>query len=98
MALYEFDYYVCMSFEQTEEMEQSPRLVTLQFSWNKGSGKPLGSSFIGTSPEFELALYTTTFLMHREQALVRIKYYDVELVCHRHGHGIGSAFPKSKSD
>jgi len=79
-------------------MESSPRLITLQFTWSKGSGKPIGSSFIGTSPEFELALYTTMFLMNREQALVHIKYYDVELKCHRHGRGIGSAFPMSKSD
>lgn len=84
--------------EQTEEMEDSPRLITLQFTWNKGSGKPIGSSFIGTSPEFELAIYTTMFLMNREQARVRIKSYDIEVVCHRHGQGVGSAFPKSKSD
>jgi len=79
-------------------MESSPRLITLQFTWSRGSGKPLGSSFIGTSPEFELAVYTTMYLMNRERALVHIKCYDVELVCHRHGDGIGSAFPKSKSD
>jgi len=79
-------------------MESSPRLITLQFTWSKGSGKPIGSSFIGTSPEFELAMYTTMFLMKREQARVRISDYDVELMCHRHGEGIGSAFPKSKSD
>jgi len=84
--------------KQTEEMESSPRLITLQFTWNKGSGKPIGSSFIGTSPEFELAVYTTMFLMHKELARVYIKFYDVELVCHRHGNDIGSAFPKSKSD
>jgi len=79
-------------------MESSPRLMTLQFTWSKGSGKPIGSSFIGTSPEFELALYTMMFLMNREQCLVRIKNYDVELVCYRHGDGIGSAFPKSMCD
>jgi len=79
-------------------MESSPRLITLQFTWSKGSGKPIGGSFIGTSPEFELALYTTMFLMNRERALVRIKHYDVELMCYRHGDGIGSAFPKGQSD
>ena len=79
-------------------MESSPRLMTLQFTWNKGSGKPIGSSFIGTSPEFELALYTTMFLMNQQRAFVHIKFYDVELMCHQHGDGIGSAFPKSHSD
>jgi poly(U)-specific endoribonuclease len=81
----------------SEEMEKSPRLMTLQFMWNKGSGKPIGSSFIGTSPEFEVALFTTVFLMHVQKVRVQIKKYDVELVCHPHGDGIGTAYPVAKS-
>ena len=72
--------------------------MTLQFTWNKSSGKPIGSSFIGTSPEFEVAIYTVCFLMHQEKVLVKIKVYDVELTCYRLGKGIGTAFPVSKSD
>lgn len=83
---------------QTEEFEKSPRIMTLQFIWNRSSAKPIGSSFIGTSPELEMALYTIMFLMNEEDVLVKIKVYDVELVCHKHGQGIGTAFPMSKSD
>lgn len=36
-------------------------VLTLQFSWN-GVEKFVGTSFIGVSPEFELALYTMAFL------------------------------------
>jgi len=81
----------------TEEMEKSPRLMTLQFAWSKGGGKPIGSSFIGTSPEFEVAVFTTMLLMQQVKARVHIKKYDVELVCHPHGRGIGTAYPVSKS-
>lgn len=82
----------------TEETERSPRLMTLQFTWTKGGGgKPIGSSFIGTSPEFEIAIFTTMLLMGQEKARVNIKKYDVELVCHGHGRGIGTAYPVSKS-
>lgn len=82
----------------TEEFEKSPRIMTLQFLWNKSTAKPIGSSFIGTSPEFEMALYTIMCLMNQEGTIVKIKKYDVEIVCHKHGQGVGTAFPVSKSD
>ena len=78
--------------------EHSPRLITLQFTW-KGDAKPIGSSFIGTSPEFELALYTIVFLMQRgSKVRVMVDSYEVEVVCYRHGDGIGTAYPVSKCD
>ena len=82
----------------TEEMEKSPRIVTLQFTWKGDCGKPIGSSFIGTSPEFEVAMYTVTHLMRCQKVVVNIKKYVVELTCHPHGNGIGTAFPMSKSE
>ncbi|XP_027559352.1 poly(U)-specific endoribonuclease [Neopelma chrysocephalum] len=38
-----------------------PRVLGLQFSWD-GFHKEVGSAFIGSSPEFELGLYTLCFL------------------------------------
>ncbi|ELU02840.1 hypothetical protein CAPTEDRAFT_76337, partial [Capitella teleta] len=73
-----------------------PKLITLQFVWNKMNGKPIGSSFIGTSPEFEIGLYTLIFLMDiGERVMVNMADYEVELTVFRLGKGIGSAFPVS---
>lgn len=37
-------------------------LPTQQFEWN-GELKDISSSFVGVSPEFEMALYTLLFLL-----------------------------------
>ena len=37
-----------------QSLEKEPRFITLQFSTKNGRGKPIGGSFIGTSPEFEV--------------------------------------------
>ena len=82
---------------QTEEDEYMPRLITLQFLWKESQAKPIGSSFIGTSPEFEMALYTLVFLSEKgEKVQLQIADYEVEVHCFRHGRGIGTAYPQSK--
>ena len=74
-----------------------PRLITLQFLWKESQAKPIGSSFIGTSPEFEMALYTLVFLSEKgEKVQLQIADYEVEVHCFRHGRGIGTAYPQSK--
>lgn len=45
----------------TAETDGDDNILTLQFTWN-GYEKFVGTSFIGVSPEFELALYTMCFL------------------------------------
>jgi poly(U)-specific endoribonuclease len=52
------------------------QLITLQFSWG-GSLKPCSSSFIGTSPEFEMALYTLCFFMGEQENIVQVGPYKV---------------------
>lgn len=42
------------------------QVLTLQFKW-KGVLKNVGTSFIGVSPEFEIALYTMMFLLGEEE-------------------------------
>ncbi len=47
--------------------DESQQLLTLQFTWKDAEDgsidlKPVSSSFIGVSPEFEIALYTLCFL------------------------------------
>ncbi|XP_058501008.1 uridylate-specific endoribonuclease C [Solea solea] len=76
--------------------DQDDHVLSLQFSWH-GLVKPVGSAFIGTSPEFEMALFTVVFLMNTERSttvLVNIDQCQMELVVIRHGRALGTAYPK----
>jgi poly(U)-specific endoribonuclease len=50
------------------------QLVTLQFSWDHAL-KPCSSSFIGTSPEFEMALFTLCFFLGESENVVQVGPY-----------------------
>uniref|UniRef100_A0A4W5JRV1 Uridylate-specific endoribonuclease n=1 Tax=Hucho hucho TaxID=62062 RepID=A0A4W5JRV1_9TELE len=50
-----------LSFDLSVQPDEDDHVLNLQFSW-KGLVKPVGSSFIGVSPEFEVALFTILFL------------------------------------
>ncbi|XP_051916975.1 uridylate-specific endoribonuclease C [Hippocampus zosterae] len=76
--------------------DEDDHVMSLQFSWHSVL-KPVGSSFIGTSPEFEMALFTVIFLMNSERTttvLVNIDQCQMELVVIRHGRSLGTAYPK----
>uniref|UniRef100_A0A7N6BDC7 Uridylate-specific endoribonuclease n=1 Tax=Anabas testudineus TaxID=64144 RepID=A0A7N6BDC7_ANATE len=76
--------------------DQDDHVLNLQFSWN-GAVKPVGSIFIGTSPEFEMAVFTIIFLMNTQRSttvLVNIDQCQMELVVFRHGRSLGTAYPK----
>ncbi|KAL6106943.1 uncharacterized protein ACO6RY_10692 [Pungitius sinensis] len=76
--------------------DQDDHVLNLQFSWH-GLVKPVGSAFIGTSPEFEMAIFTIVFLMNTERSttvLVNIDQCRMELVVIRHGRSLGTAYPK----
>ncbi|XP_054772970.2 poly(U)-specific endoribonuclease-A-like [Lytechinus pictus] len=77
--------------------DNSAQLVTLQFKW-KDTVKPVGSSFIGTSPEFEMALYTILYFIGKNGAnQLEIEDYDVEIVVHFMGNKLGSSYPVALS-
>lgn len=81
---------------QQDFPDQDDHVLNLQFSWH-GVVKPVGSAFIGTSPEFEMALFTIVFLMNTERSttvLVNIDQCQMELVVIRHGRSLGTAYPK----
>lgn len=66
---------------------QDTRLITIQFSW-KEDVKPKGSSLIGVSPEFEIALYTVAFLMRRKEYDVFLGNERIILKCYRRKDGM----------
>lgn len=76
--------------------DHDDHVLNMQFSWH-GVVKPVGSAFIGTSPEFEMALFTIVFLMNTDRSttvLVNIDQCQMELVVIRHGRSLGTAYPK----
>ena len=82
---------------QQEEADASERMLTVQFSWN-GQQKDVSSMFIGTSPEFEMALYTCCFLAGQEENVMQLGDYEVKIKVYRirskYGDKVGSAFPE----
>ncbi|KAL3148953.1 hypothetical protein ABBQ32_001811 [Trebouxia sp. C0010 RCD-2024] len=82
---------------QQEEVDANERMLTVQFSWN-GQQKDISSMFIGTSPEFEMALYTLCFLAGQEENVVSLGDYQVKIKVYRirskYGDKVGSAFPE----
>ncbi|KAL0167861.1 hypothetical protein M9458_036083, partial [Cirrhinus mrigala] len=51
-------------------------------------------------PEFEMAIFTILFLTSTEKtttAVVNLDEYQLEMVVHRHGTCIGTAYPKMLS-
>lgn len=71
---------------------KNPHLLTIQFSW-KGEVKPKGSSLIGVSPEFEITLYTTVFLMGYEAVNLVLGGDDVIIKCYQTARKIGTCYP-----
>ncbi|TPX68746.1 hypothetical protein SpCBS45565_g02931 [Spizellomyces sp. 'palustris'] len=73
-------------------------VLSFQFSWH-GEVKPVSTFFIGTSPEFEIALYTLMFLTGQENNVVYIEDTEVSIKCHKfqsaRGLRLGSCYPVS---
>jgi hypothetical protein len=81
-----------------QQITNDSPLLTVQFKW-KSETKPIGSTFIGTSPEFEIALYTIAFLCCPEPHVdVIINGLYVTLTCYRHWNNyLGTSYPTDKS-
>lgn len=74
-------------------------VLTLQFRWN-GVEKFVGTSFIGVSPEFEMALYTMCFLLGEEENDIDLDtgtdVFGLKIRCYKMARDkIGTAFPES---
>ena len=76
-------------------------ILTLQFAWN-GVEKAVGTSFMGSSPEFEMALYTTCYLVGGDENHVTldtgVDVFELNIRCYRMGSmQIGTSFPEANS-
>lgn len=74
-------------------------VLSLQFHWN-GVEKFVGTSFIGVSPEFEMAVFTTCFLLGEEENNIQLDtgddVFDLKIRCYSiAGNKIGTAFPEA---
>ena len=81
--------------------DDDDHVLTLQFAWN-GVEKAVGTSFMGTSPEFEMALYTTCFLVGGEENHITldtgVDVFALSIRCYRMGSKqIGTSFPEADS-
>lgn len=74
-------------------------LATHLCFYTSGVEKFVGTSFIGVSPEFELALYTMAFLSGDEENEISLdtgggEYFDLNVKCHTYDRGtkVGSSY------
>eukprot|EP00550_Attheya_septentrionalis_P005727 CAMPEP_0198280736 /NCGR_PEP_ID=MMETSP1449-20131203/746_1 /TAXON_ID=420275 /ORGANISM="Attheya septentrionalis, Strain CCMP2084" /LENGTH=478 /DNA_ID=CAMNT_0043976175 /DNA_START=98 /DNA_END=1534 /DNA_ORIENTATION=- len=83
------------------QTNEDDHVLTIQFSWN-GVEKMVGTSFIGVSPEFEMALYTMCFLVGGEQNTVRLDtgpdIFQLNVKVYKmFGSKIGTSYVEAKS-
>jgi poly(U)-specific endoribonuclease len=81
------------------ETNSDDHVLTLQFDWH-GHPKMVGTSFIGTSPEFEMAIYTLCFLLGEEDNHITLDtgsdVFELNIRCYKMARDkIGTAFPEA---
>jgi len=86
------------------KLDSHEHIMTIQFEWRDGKKdnsfelKPVSTSWVGTSPEFELALYTMTFLAGKKENVMDVGPYMVNIKCYtiRRGHAkhLSTSFPE----
>jgi poly(U)-specific endoribonuclease len=91
--------YIKPRSKSAADSDGNDHVLTLQFIWN-GVEKNLGTSFIGVSPEFEVAVYTLCFLMGQENNTVELNtgtdIFDLNIRCFRiYGDKIGTTYPEA---
>lgn len=74
--------------------DKNPHLQSMRFAW-KGEVKPKGALFIGTSPEFEIALYTVAYLMGHKVIQTTLGNDPVIIKCHQIAGKIGICSPET---
>jgi len=72
----------------------SPLIFNFRFTWH-GVLKPIGSAFFGTSPEFEMSLYTAIYMMGFNHAKITLDGITVTITCWpiNGNRNIGTCYP-----
>lgn len=72
----------------------NPNLIMTKFTWKKNM-KQIGSFFIGTSPEFDMALYTVSYLMDFNKLVVDLAGTKIKVTCYgiNRDKSIGTCYP-----
>lgn len=84
----------------TNSAEGNEKVLSIKFAWGNEE-KPVSTFVLGSTPEYELALYSMAFFNRDEKTKVFIDNVPVELTCYRirsrYGDKIGTAFPSAKN-
>ena len=66
----------------------------MRFKWHNDI-KVIGSAFMGTSPEFEMALYTAVYLMGYQAVQFKVNRVNVKISCFgiNRNKSIGTCYP-----
>ena len=93
--------YIKPRSQSEASADSNDHVLTLQFAW-RGVEKFVGTSFIGVSPEFEMALYTICFLLGEEENNIELDtgtdVFGLKIRCYKMAHDkIGTAFPEATS-
>jgi len=91
--------YIKPRSKSAADSDGNDHVLTLQLVWN-GVEKQLSTSFIGVSPEFEVAVYTLCFLMGQENNIVELNtgtdIFDLNIRCFKiYGDKIGTTYPEA---
>ncbi|KAG7338723.1 endoribonuclease XendoU [Nitzschia inconspicua] len=91
--------YIKPRSSREAQTNSDDQVLTLQFDWH-GHPKLVGTSFIGTSPEFEMAVYSMCFLLGAEENHIKLDtgtdIFELNIRCYKMARDkIGTAFPEA---
>eukprot|EP00923_Selenidium_pygospionis_P036915 GHVN01064673.1.p1 GENE.GHVN01064673.1~~GHVN01064673.1.p1 ORF type:complete len:384 (-),score=60.31 GHVN01064673.1:334-1485(-) len=96
-GLVNYKGYIHPKSRNSAQTDSNDQVLTIQFDWH-GVQKNVGTSFVGTSPEFEFAVYTLCFLCGKESNIVELNtgtdIFGLDIKCYKMAtNKIGTCYP-----